>query len=281
MIVKFWGVHGSLPTPGTKTLKYGGNTACVEVRCDHALIILDAGSGIRELGDHLLVRSRNDPTGNGRIQGHILFSHFHWDHIQGFPFFAPMYVKGNEFHLYGFVSRNSNVEKTLRRQMSSPNFPLTMDDFAARVHFHDLNRGDSIRLDDVTVKTAALNHPGGSIAYRIEHEGRSVTYATDAEYADGPDKMVVELARDTDLLISDSMFTPEQYHGLWDGLPRKSWGHGTWDTAVELAQASGAKKLVLFHHGNEDKITERIANEARDRFPLTLAAYEGLEIIVH
>ena len=227
-----------------------------------------------------MARSQRKTAPSGPITGHIFFSHFHWDHIQGFPFFAPLYRTGSLFHIYAFVSRNSNVEKTLRRQMSSPNFPVTIDELAATLIFHDINRGDTIQVQDVTIKTAQLNHPGGSLGYRIEYRGASVTYATDAEYADGPDPAAVDLARGTDLLIADSMFSPEQYIGLHDGLSRRAWGHGTWDTAVELTLASGARQLVLFHHGNEDKMVEEIANEARDRFPLTIAAYEGLEIVV-
>jgi phosphoribosyl 1,2-cyclic phosphodiesterase len=279
MLVKFWGVHGSLPRPGPKTLKYGGNTPCVELRCGNTLIILDAGSGIRELGEDLLKRHINPSGGRTKIHGHIFISHLHWDHILGLPFFAPAFFPENEFDLYGVQDLDHSVRKTLENQMAEPNFPMTVEDLDATLRFHNVNPGDTLRVDgNVFIRVEELAHPGGSYGYRIEHEGKSVIYASDTEHVGEQTQTLLELSRDGDVLIYDSMFAPEQYLGLWDGINRESWGHSTWLAAVELAIAANVRELILFHHGNEDKIVEEMETKAREKFPRTRAAYEGLEI---
>jgi phosphoribosyl 1,2-cyclic phosphodiesterase len=276
MLVKFWGVHGSLPRPGPSTLKYGGNTACVEVRCGKDLIIFDAGTGIRELGEDLLRRDIGSP-GN-RIKAHIFFSHLHWDHVQGFPFFAPIFVEGNEFHLYGGKSLNITIYRLMSDQMAAPNFPVTLHNLASTLSFHDLDPGTTVTVGDATIRTERLNHPGGSIGYRLEQGKKVLVYASDTEHTDDLDPLMLEFARGADALIYDGMFTPEQYLGLADDLPRQSWGHSTWEAAVDLARAAGVKQLILFHHGNDDAVVAEIETRARERFPGSSAAYEGLEI---
>jgi phosphoribosyl 1,2-cyclic phosphodiesterase len=279
MLIKFWGVHGSLPRPGPSTLKYGGNTACVEVRCADTLVIFDAGTGIRELGEDLLRHQKGCPGTDCRVRAHIFFSHLHWDHVQGFPFFGPVYKPGNEFHLYGVRGLNLTVHRMMSDQMCRPNFPVALEELAASISFHDLDPGDELAIDDVLIRTARLNHPGGSLGYRVEDQsGKSVIYASDTEFHTDIDSAMLELARNGDVLICDSMFTPEQYLGLWDDLSRESWGHSTWEGAVKLALAANVKQLVLFHHGNVDEVVEQIEAKARERFPGTVAAYEGLEI---
>ncbi len=278
MLVKFWGVHGSLPRPGPTTLKYGGNTACVEIRSDRTLIILDAGTGLRELGEDLCKRTRDAFDRRINIKGHIFFSHLHWDHVQGFPFFGPAFIAGNEFHLYGARGIDATIYRVMDDQMSKPNFPITLLEMSASLAFHDLSPGDRITVDDVVIRAEKLNHPGGSLGYRLEHGGKTIAYASDTEYVPGVDSRTLELARNADLLIHDSMFTPEQYLGLCDEVSRQSWGHSTWEGAVETARAAGVKQLILFHHGNDDKTVEEIERNARKRFPSTKAAFEGLEI---
>lgn len=275
MFIKFWGVHGSLPRPGPTTLKFGGNTACVEVRCDDTLIIFDAGTGIRELGETMCKRFRAAPQ---KICGHIFFSHLHWDHVQGFPFFAPAFTNGNEFHLYGGKDLSSTIHRIMREQMDYPNFPVRLNELAAMLTFHNLDPGEEVTIEGALVQAERLNHPGGSFGYRLELCSKIVVYASDTEHMEGMHPEMLKLAADADILIYDSMFTPEQYLGLWDDISRQSWGHSTWEAAVELAVAARVKRLILFHHGNCDDLVEEIERKAQKRFPNSQAAYEGLEI---
>jgi len=278
MLVKFWGVHGSLPRPGPSTLKYGGNTACVEVRCGDTLLIFDAGTGIRDLGEDLLRRTKDASGGRSVLKGHILFSHLHWDHVQGFPFFGPAFVNGNEFHLYGGERLGHTIHRIMSDQMAPPNFPVLLDELGAHLAFHNLDPGDEIIINDVRIITQELNHPGGCLGYRVENRGKILVYASDTEHVPGTDSDTLELARGSDILIFDTMFTREQYLGLVDEVSRESWGHSTWEAAVSVAVAAGVKHLVLFHHGNDDRTVEEIERRAREKFPRTTAAYEGLEL---
>lgn len=278
MFIKFWGVHGSLPRPGPSTLKFGGNTACVEVRCDGALVIFDAGTGIRELGEDLERRSRNSPNNPSKLMAHIFFSHLHWDHVQGFPFFDPIYKKGNQIQLYGGQGLTETTQKLMSIQMCSPNFPVPLEELPATLEFHEVREGDQVQLGQAVIRVEKLNHPGGSFGYRLEEHGRSLVYASDTEQVPGEHSSLLELAQGADVLIHDSMYHPEQYQGLWDHISRESWGHSTWEGAVELAKAAKVKHLLLFHHGNEDSIVEDIERKAQARFHHVTAAYEGLEL---
>ncbi len=277
MFIKFWGVHGSLPRPGPTTLKYGGNTPCIEVRCGNVLIIFDAGSGIREMGEDL-IRKSPDSNCSQQLTAHIFFSHLHWDHVQGFPFFAPAFVKGNIIHLYGGHGLDMTIKRMMADQMSEPNFPLTLDNLGAYLVFHDLQSGSNVEIEDVIIRTHELNHPGGSLGYRVEWQGKSIVYASDHEIDNEIDPSMINFAFQTDLLIHDGMFTPQQYLGLTDHVSRKSWGHSTWEGAVATAKAAHAKRLILFHHGNNDRITGEIEMSAQAEFPSTIAAYEGMEL---
>ncbi|MDQ7784171.1 MAG: MBL fold metallo-hydrolase [Desulfomonilaceae bacterium] len=277
MLLKFWGVHGSLPRPGPTTLKFGGNTACVEVRFGNTLIVFDAGSGIRELGEDLIARRQRSKR-KTKIVGHIFFSHLHWDHVQGFPFFAPAFIAGNEFHLYGAAGLNSTIHKIMSDQMSQPNFPVTLEDMGASLSFHDLDPGEVVTIADAVVRTEKLNHPGGSMGYRVEREGKAVVYASDTELSEETDPKVVELCLHADLLIIDGMYTPAQYVGKKDGISRRSWGHSTWENAVATAKAAKVKRVILFHHGNDDRTVEAIERQAQRKFRTAMAAFEGLEI---
>lgn len=190
-----------------------------------------------------------------------------------------MYKPGNEFHLYGARGLNLTVHRMMSDQMCRPNFPVALEELPASISFHDLDPGERLTIDRVVISTAKLNHPGGSLGYRLEDQnGKTVIYASDTEFRREIASEMLELARDGDVLICDSMFTPEQYLGLWDDLSRESWGHSTWEGAVELALAASVKKLVLFHHGNDDDMVAQIEAKARERFPEAVAAYEGLEI---
>ena len=275
--IKFWGTRGSIVAPGPGSLKYGGNTACVEIRCGSELIIIDAGTGIRDLGTELL---KHTP-----VKASILFSHMHWDHIQGIPFFQPAYVSGNEFKLYGNKNWDAKLEYVLRGQMRSPNFPVTLEDMnkvGARMEYIDIDTGRIFRIGDegtITIRSVELRHTDETFGFRIDYGGRSLVYATDTENLPEPDEKLVELASNADVLIHDAQYTTQEYDGL-DGDSKKAWGHSTPEAAVAVAQAATVKQLVLFHHDpyHDDAQIDRILQVASAVFPDTVAASEGMVI---
>lgn len=272
--IVFWGVRGSIPSPGPNTIEVGGNTSCVEVRCGDELIILDGGTGLRKLGAQL---STQQP-----ILAHMFFSHVHWDHIQGFPFFAPAFVKGNVIELFGATNVTGTLEETLAGQMNFPNFPVRLEVMGAEMSFHDIAEGQVLEFGGGTVKVRAaqLNHPQGVLAYRIEHENRSLVYATDTEHGEEIDEVLVELAQDADVLIYDAQYTPEEYIGEDGRLSKVGWGHSTMMEGVKIARAADVKRLLLFHHDPEqdDEAVRSKEDRARQAFPATDAAREGMII---
>ncbi|UJR78772.1 MBL fold metallo-hydrolase [Sandaracinus amylolyticus] len=271
--LRFWGVRGSIPVPGPDTAEIGGNTSCVEVRCGASRIIFDGGTGLRLLGNSWL---RDMP-----LTAHLFFSHVHWDHIQGFPFFAPAFVPGNTIHMYGAANVTGTVETALAGQMETPNFPVHLTTLPASLQFHDLREGETVTIDDdVRVTSAAGNHPGGVFAYRVDYKGHSVVYATDTEHYSIPDPKLVALARDADVLVFDTMYTPEEYSGERGGSPKTGWGHSHFEAGVALVKAAGVKKYVLFHHDptQTDAMVREKERRARELFADSLAAYEGLVI---
>ena len=269
--IKFWGVRGSLPVPGKDTCKYGGNTACVEVRCGDKLLILDAGSGIRELGNSLM---KELP-----IEANILFSHLHWDHIQGFPFFTPAFMAENKINLFAEKKLNKTFESLMSGQMMYPHFPISLKDLDAHITFNELEYGDEVNFGKVTVKTSRNNHSDGCIAFRVEYKKKSFVYATDTEHYACIDPILSNTAKNADYLIYDATYTNDEYSGK-NGSPKTGWGHSTWQEGVRLAQCANVKNLVLFHHDPEhtDKVLTKIEKDAQKEFKNTIAAYEGLEI---
>ncbi|MDX1977692.1 MAG: MBL fold metallo-hydrolase, partial [Pseudanabaenaceae cyanobacterium bins.68] len=237
----FWGVRGSIATPGKSTVRYGGNTPCVEMRCHGRRLIFDAGTGIRVLGQYLL---KEMP-----IDADIFFTHSHWDHIQGFPFFVPAFVKGNTFRVHGKnAPSGATIRKRLETQMLDPNFPVPIEVMSANLSFNSLEVGKVIDLGDgITVETAELNHPGEAVGYRVNWAGRAMVYATDTEhFHQGLDVKLLHLARQADILVIDATYTDQEY---WSTTSSKvGWGHSTWQEAVKLAIAAQVKKLVIFHH---------------------------------
>jgi phosphoribosyl 1,2-cyclic phosphodiesterase len=272
--IVFWGVRGSIPTPGPSTIEVGGNTACVEVRCGNELIILDGGTGLRKLGASL---APEQP-----LQAKVFFSHVHWDHIQGFPFFGPAFVKGNVIDLFGAINVTGTLEETLAGQMNFPNFPVRLDQMGSKMSFHtiDDHQVHSFGEGQVLVRAARLNHPQGVLAYRIEHRDRSMVYATDTEHYTIIDQKLAELARDADLLIYDAQYTSEEYSGEAGGVPKIGWGHSTMEEGVKVAKAAGVKRLILFHHDpdQDDQAVRSKEDRARQLFPNTDAAREGMTI---
>lgn len=275
MRITFWGVRGSIPTPGRSTVEFGGNTTCVEVRAGKTVVIFDAGTGIRVLGNALL---REMP-----LEAYLFFSHVHWDHIQGFPFFAPAFVKGNTFHVYGGSHVSHTIEETLAGQMENPNFPVHLSTMGATMVFRSLHDGQTVRVgpDEVDVTCGRGNHPQGVFAYRVSHAGKSMVFATDTEHYDKVDASLLLLAKGADVLIYDAQYTPEEYAGtVGTGGPKVGWGHSTFEAAAALANGAGVKQLVLFHHdpGQSDADVHDKVRRARKLFPNTVAAQEGASI---
>lgn len=272
--VTFWGVRGSRPVPGEHTIRFGGNTACVQIQIGGRLFIMDAGSGIVNLGQHL-----NGPVGG--IKGDIFISHTHWDHIQGFPFFGPAFIKNNSFTLYGQGKMNQTFANLMRGQMEYAHFPVSLEQMGAKIEFREIDGGYVIDMEDgITVKTTHNNHPGGSISYRVEYGGKSCCYVTDNEHYEGPDDNLRDFIRGTDLLIIDANYTDEEYRGINGTGSKAGWGHSTWQEAVKLVMASGARRLALYHHdpSHSDEYMAFIEREARERFPGAFAAREGMSL---
>ncbi|PSF37207.1 MBL fold metallo-hydrolase [Aphanothece hegewaldii CCALA 016] len=270
--IKFWGVRGSIPCPGVETVRYGGNTSCVEMQVGSERLIFDGGTGIRILGQSLLSQMP--------VKAHLFFTHSHWDHIQGFPFFVPAFVKGNEFRIYGAPAPNcATMKQRLHAQMLHPNFPVPLQIMQADLKFYDLEAGETLQLGDISLDTASLNHPGEAIGYRINWRGLSAAYITDTEhFPDRLDENVLRLSLNADVLIIDATYTNEEYYD-----PRSTkigWGHSTWEEAVKIAKAAGVKQLVLFHHdpAHDDVVLDQIGEQASLAFPHTILAREGLSI---
>ena len=250
-------------------MKYGGDTPCVEIRSGDTLIILDAGTGIRKLGASLL----KDSSFNGK--GYIFLTHSHWDHIQGFPFFRPAFVPGNEFFIHGAFKADKRLQDALRGQMGSIYFPITMSDMPSSFHFVELLEQD-VMAGNLMVRARALNHPGGCFGYRITDGKHTVTYCTDTEpYPDKTDEKVLELAKGADVFIYDAQFTPEEYVKSHRG-----WGHSTWQEGIKIAHEANVRRYVLFHHDpyHDDRVIDNIVKEAKVFFPNTVAASRDMEI---
>jgi phosphoribosyl 1,2-cyclic phosphodiesterase len=270
--VRFWGVRGSIPVPGPSTAEIGGNTSCVEVRCGKTVLIFDAGTGLRLLGNSLL---KEMP-----LAVHLFFSHVHWDHIQGFPFFAPAFIPGNTIYMYGGNNVSGTVETALAGQMEMPNFPVHLTQLPAKLAFNDLHEGEVVEIEGgCRVSNTGGNHPGGVFAYRIDYQGKSLIYATDTEHYSIPDPKLVKLCRNADVLIFDTMYTPEEYAGK-NGMPKTGWGHSHFEAGVDLCKAAGIKHYVLFHHdpAQTDAMVREKERRTRAIFPSSEAAYEGLTI---
>jgi phosphoribosyl 1,2-cyclic phosphodiesterase len=273
--VTFWGVRGSIATPGPETVEVGGNTSCVEVQCGERTLLLDTGTGMRQFGQKLL-RERK------RAQVSIFYSHLHWDHIQGLPFFTPLYMPGTELSFHG----PKGLRDALATQMSEPGFPVRVADLPARLLYSELTEGAVVELPgdgggDIRVTCAKLNHPGGVLAYRVEYGGRSVVYATDTEHYSCPDPKLVKLAAGADLLIYDAQYDDDEYAGR-RGPPRTGWGHSTYSEGIRVADMAGVSRLALFHHdpGHSDAHVRGIEEAARRLRPGTFACREGRTVRV-
>jgi phosphoribosyl 1,2-cyclic phosphodiesterase len=275
MKLKFWGVRGSIPCPGSATSTFGGNTSCIQVLGGTEVVILDAGTGIRELGQQLVAQKKP-------LRIHLLLTHTHWDHIQGFPFFPPIYFPGNELFIYGPRALEKSLEEALMFQMQYSYFPVRGVELAAKVKFTELGE-ETFPVGDFEVSTRSMNHPIRVLAYKFDHKGKTAIYTGDNEpYYDvladraGPvdggihrrsefirecNQRVVDFCKGADLLVADSQYTDEEYE------TKRGWGHSSISHVLDLAREAAVKKLVLFHHEptHDDKTLEKIEKDARAR----------------
>ena len=271
MRIKFWGVRGSTPTPERRNSRYGGNTCCIEIRlANGTLIILDAGSGIRGLG-----KSLNREFGEHPIHGFVFMTHFHWDHIQGIPFFQPLYKRGNVFLFHSVLRKGLELREAVEGQMVNPYFPVDMGAMGALRHFYDLDAAP-INLNGAIISSAPLNHPQECVGYRIEADGAAFVLATDTEPGSPfHDRAIRELAKGADVLVYDAQYTPEELAGA-----RKGWGHSSWLEGTRIARECGVKQLILFHHDpdSDDLHVDGLAEKARREFTHSIGASEGMII---
>jgi phosphoribosyl 1,2-cyclic phosphodiesterase len=270
MQLRFWGVRGSLATPGPGTVRYGGNTLCVEIRVGSQRIIIDAGSGIRVLGSALAAAGQ-------AVGADLLISHTHLDHICGLPFFAPLFDPATRLRIWGgHLTPPEGIERALRLSLAAPLMPNVDQEFRAKITFHDFAPGDDLPLPDgLRVRTVALSHPGNAVGFRIDAGGASVCYLSDTEHPPhGVDELLRRFAAGASVLIYDATYTDAEYR------TRVGWGHSTWREGVRLADAASADRLVLFHHdpAHDDTFMDGIAREVAAVRPGSLVAMEGMTL---
>jgi phosphoribosyl 1,2-cyclic phosphodiesterase len=294
MAAHFWGTRGSIAAPGPGTAHFGGNTSCVELTTPSGgILVLDCGTGARSLGNRLLARAA------GPVSATILLTHTHWDHIQGFPFFAPLFQPDNHFKVYGPEGAHLSLRDVLAGQMEHHYFPVELDQLAARIVYQDLHEG-VYQIDGLTVRAQRMNHPSPTLGYRIEGGGRSICYLCDHEpyfedvWREGApagrlesireegDRRHAEYMQGSDVVIHEAQYTPDEYPS------KRHWGHSTYSYVVELAAAAGVRRLFLTHHdpSHDDEFVAAIEEKARELAerlgsPLEVCcAYEGCEITV-
>jgi phosphoribosyl 1,2-cyclic phosphodiesterase len=298
-LVRFWGVRGSYPVPGPLTADVGGNTSCVQVQANGHLIILDAGTGIINLGN---VLEQEYETSNELLVATILFSHTHHDHTQGFPFFKPAQWGQSVLYLFGPRTFYEDIEEALRRSMLAPAFPVALEELKSLKIISNIDESETIILERgreprlrnlyrdeinssedavrITVLRSYAHPKDGVHVYRIEWQGKSLIYATDTESYAGGDTRLIRFAQEADLLIHDAQYTDQEYTG--GRLPRQGWGHSTPEMAANIAQMAGVGRLVLFHHDpthGDEMLIEKEAS-VRQTFPHSTLAREGLTLVL-
>ena len=285
LTIQFWGIRGTLPVPGEKTVRYGGNTNCVTLTvAKKHFFIFDAGTGIKELSNHLVEKNVFP------MKAKILITHPHYDHINGLPFFAPLFMSGNEFEVIGTGQDDKNIEALISSQMDSVHLPFTIKQFAAQLTFKDINE-EEFFIGDVGVRTMLLNHPGKCLGYRMEYKNKSFCYITDNElylennphYNHFELERLIQFIKDTDVLVMDATYTDEQY------LQKTDWGHSCISQVVDVADKAGVKLLCLYHHDpdQDDKDIDlklqsaKSLLKARDSRTVCIAPREGEKIVIY
>ena len=270
MEIKFWGVRGSIPTPGDRFIKFGGNTSCVELNVNDQIIVFDMGSGLMNLGNYFLKKNIK--------KFDILVSHFHYDHTCGLPFFAPAYNKDCEFSIRsGIEKTRSKTLEVLKKQISSPSFPITIDQFSAKIKFCDFEIGKDFYINNLKIRTTSLNHPDGAVGYRVENKDKSICYITDHEHdVKNKNKMLLNFLRNADALIYDSTYDDNNFNNF------VGWGHSTWQEATRLAKECNINKLFIFHHNpdNDDSKMAQIENICKKMDNNFIVAKEGMSISI-
>ena len=258
--VQFWGVRGSIPTPGSDTVRYGGNTACVEIMAAGKRLIFDGGTGLRILGKHLLHQ-------RSAINAHIFFTHTHWDRIQGFPFFIPAFTEGNCFHIYGAAAANgASIKQCLTDQMLRPNFFTPLQEMRSDLKFFNISAGSIIPIDDIVVETISLNRSTSALGYRISWQGHSVVYATDTDHGlNTEDQNLLYLAHQADLLIYDGSYGDGSYQ---DESGEEETDLAPWRVGVDIAKNADVRQLIMFHHSpaHDDDSLDHIEMEIQTKF---------------
>ena len=269
--LRFWGVRGTAPTPAPEKLAFGGNTICLSASLnEREHLILDCGTGLRLLGNHLAGLGPGVPR-----RYEIFLSHYHFDHLEGLPFFHPLYVPGNTVTFHGFDPPGSSMQEVLEGLITPPYFPVRLAGVPAKVRYRAMD-GTSRVFKDVRIDSLPLRHPNGSLSYRLKHGGRRIVFATDHEHGDDrTDRALIRFSEGADYLIYDATYIPGEYESL-----RRGWGHSTWYAAVQVARAARVKTLVLFHHhpDHTDKDLREILRVARRELPSTEIAREGMEL---
>ncbi len=263
-------MRGSIPSPGPETARYGGNTPCIEIRAGGEIFIFDLGTGVRELG----------AAAKGPLEANIFLSHYHYDHLQGLPFFGPMFDPRSRFTIRGPTRDGRSVKDVLSGHMQQPFFPVTVEMvFRAQLEYQGFEAGDRLRSNGVTVSAIEANHPGGNLTYRIEYKGKTIVYATDTEHGNDREAQLLDFARGADVLIYDAMFTDDEYSGR-QGSSKMGWGHSTWQHGVRIAEKADVGTLVLFHHDptRTDAALDALMRVVKKQRKATIAAKEGLVI---
>lgn len=271
MKITFYGTRGSIPVCNPEFQEFGGNTTCIHIQSsiDNNWAVFDAGTGIRDLGKAMIKQ------GFSQDKIYILFSHFHWDHIQGFPFFLPAYDSSRELIIatLGKEKNLGNFKEILQNQMREEYFPIPMEQMGARMRFVHIEE-DEFKSKKFNVKSRKHNHPGNAYSFRIEADGKSMVYVTDIEHVNGIDENLVEFSKDVDLLIHEAHYTNEEL------AIRKGWGHSSWEQAIEVAEKANARQLIITHHNpdRDDDFLLDVEYQCKQRFENVRLAREKMEI---